>query len=76
MIVVWKRHSDCIISMKKILKKSDIKLNSKMQWFYTSKFRFVDRKKWMKIAIKANQMLNEDYKQDWEEDILFSEDIF
>ena len=68
-IIVWKRHHNCIRSIVESWIKEHV-TSDIPNWFYTNKFRFVDRIEWMKIAKDADQLVMQTY---W--DLLFSEDL-
>ena len=68
-IIVGKRHNNCLFDMHKAGIKAPPSL-PEMSWFYTNKFRYVDRIEWLEIAKKANQIINPDAKYR-----LYSEDL-
>ncbi len=69
-IVVWKRHWNCFIWLSKLYAEPWDVPQWIIQWFYTDKFRFIEREEALKLAKK-----NWQYKWDNKSNILFSEDL-
>ena len=70
MIIVWKRHSDCMARMPHVIP-MHVPAKQAVQWFYTNHHRRVDRREAYTIA-------SEYWQIDWsriDEWILFSEDL-
>lgn len=72
-IVVWKRHNDCLKSMEWSWLRKPQYLPDE-SGFYTSEFRYVDRKEWMLVAKAAGQLL--DRAPTWGANTLYSEDVW
>lgn len=71
MIIVWKRHSDCIASLENSLQVLDIStITQDEQWFYTSEHRRVNRNDAYFIALEYWQI--DDKNTD---PFLYSEDL-
>ena len=70
MIVVWKRHWNCFHSLSWIYAEPQDAPKNIIQWFYTNKFRFIEREEALKLAKE-----NWQYKWDNSSTILFSEDL-